>query len=163
MILPPGKPPKFTSRPDKQPNFCNDSSSDSDQDHEVRINIRFKNDSNKKTEAAVPQQNGKERRLSSMSQALSEKDNEGSSNTTHSEKITKKKGVIIDNHDMCRSSMGGKTTALTSSSASTKMLPPRTKGIQIQKVGGVVAPPSQQLKKTEETELFLDQKINILD
>ena len=96
-----------------------------------------------------------------MSSALSEKDNEGSSNATHSEKITKKKGVIIDNHEMCRSSMGGKTTALTSSSASTKMLPPRTKGIQIQKVGGL--PPSQILKKTDETELYLDQKINILD
>lgn len=137
LTLPSGKPPKVAARPEQKANFCHDSSSDSDQENAVKINMRFKND-NKKSEAVMLP--NKERRLSSMSSALSEKDHEGSSNATHSEKITKKKGVIIDNHEMCRSSMGGKTTALTSSSASTKMLPPRTKGIQIQKVGGV--PPS---------------------
>ena len=87
-----------------------------------------------------------------MSSVLSEKDNEGSSNTTttHSEKIVKKKGEMIENSEISRSSIGGKTTTGTSLTTSTKMLPPKCKGVQRGDPGARVS------KKVEDTELFLD-------
>lgn len=65
-----------------------------------------------------------------MSNCISDKDNEVSSNASHSEKIVKKKGQMIYNSEVCRSSIGGKTTAQSSMTTSSKALPPRCIGVQ---------------------------------